>query len=79
MKLVEFTRDMRPWAANHTYALPDRLAAQVIAAGDARPAPGGDAGLAPDDPGPAKAGPSGARPAPLSPEIRRYHTRKARG
>ena len=64
MKLVEFTRDMRPWAANHTYALPDDAAAALIAAGDARPAPGGDAGLAPDDLVPAKAGLSGPRPLP---------------
>lgn len=70
MRLVEFTRDMRPYAKDHTYALPDVLAAQLIAAGDARPAPGGNAGLAPDDP------PAGAGPASHSPK--RYLTRKAR-
>ena len=78
MKLVEFTRDMRPYHAGDAYALPDALADQVIAAGDARPAPGGDAGLAPDDLAQPKAGLSGPGPAPLSAEIRRYHTRKAK-
>lgn len=71
MKLVEFRRDIRPFAANHQYALPDRLAAQLIAAGDARPAPGGDAGLAPDEP------PPGPGPAPFS-TAKRYLTRKTR-
>ena len=70
MKLVEFTRDMRPYRAGDPYALPDAMADQLIASGDARLAPGGNAGLAPDVP-------SGARPALLSPK--RYLTRsKAR-
>lgn len=67
MKLVEFTRDMRPYRAGDAYALPDAAAAQLIAGGDARPAPGGDAGLAPDDP-------PGARPAPVV-QRARYLTR----
>jgi len=69
MQLVVFTRDMRPWRAGDPYALPDALADKLIADGDARPAPGGNAGLAPDVPSP------GAKPASLlSPK--RYLTRK---
>jgi len=47
---------MRPYRMGDPYALPDALADKLIADGDARPAPGGNAGLAPD-------GLPGARPA----------------
>jgi hypothetical protein len=35
VKQVKFTRDMRPYQANHEAALPDALAEQLIASGEA--------------------------------------------
>ena len=37
MKMVEFTRDMRPHKAGETRVVPDALAEKLIAAGDAKP------------------------------------------
>jgi hypothetical protein len=50
MKRVVLTRDLKPWQANHTTALPDDVADKMIAAGEARLAPPGEDGivLAPD-------------------------------
>lgn len=36
MKLVTFTRDMRPYNAKHDYALPDAVADAMIEAGHAK-------------------------------------------
>ena len=65
MKLVVFTRDMRPWHKGDRHAFPDDAAAKLIATGMAEPAPD-NAGLAPDAP---------ASPAPKG----RYLARKAPG
>ena len=48
MKQVVMTVDRRPYQANHTYALPDELADQLVAEGAAAAAPGGDVRLASD-------------------------------
>ncbi len=37
MKMVEFTRDMRPHKAGETRVFPDAVAAKLIASGDATP------------------------------------------
>ncbi len=37
MKMVEFTRDMRPQRAGEKRVLPDAVAEKLIAAGDAKP------------------------------------------
>ena len=37
MKMVEFTRDMRPHKAGETRVVPDAVADRLIAAGDAKP------------------------------------------
>ena len=53
MKLVTLTKDLRPWQAGSDAALPDALADQVIAAGDAVMSDKHDAsGLQPDAPKP---------------------------
>lgn len=36
MKMVEFTRDMRPHKAGETRVVPDAVAEKLIAAGDAK-------------------------------------------
>lgn len=36
MKIVTFTRDMRPWQKGEDAVLPDALAAKVIASGEAK-------------------------------------------
>jgi hypothetical protein len=66
MKIVTFTRDMRPWQKGQDAVIPDELAAKVVASGEAenpRPFP-------PEDVAPAA--PVAAPPAPA----RRYITRK---
>jgi hypothetical protein len=35
MKIVTFTRDMRPWQKGQEAVLPDALAAKVVASGEA--------------------------------------------
>ena len=37
MKMVEFTRDMRPHKVGETRVVPDAVAARLIASGDAMP------------------------------------------
>jgi hypothetical protein len=37
MKLIEFTRDMRPHKAGETRVVPDTVADKLIVAGDAKP------------------------------------------
>jgi hypothetical protein len=37
MKMVEFTRDMRPHRAGETRVMPDAMAEKLIASGDAKP------------------------------------------
>lgn len=37
MKMVEFTRDMRPQRAGEKRVVPDAVAEKLIAAGDAKP------------------------------------------
>ena len=37
MKMVEFTRDMRPHRAGETRIVPDAMAEKLIASGDAKP------------------------------------------
>ena len=37
MKMVEFTRDMRPQRAGETRVVPDAVAEKLIADGDAKP------------------------------------------
>ena len=37
MKMVEFTRDMRPHRAGETRVVPDAMAEKLIASGDAKP------------------------------------------
>ena len=37
MKMVEFTRDMRPHRAGETRVMPDAMAERLIASGDAKP------------------------------------------
>lgn len=37
MKMVEFTRDMRPQRAGEKRVVPDEVAEKLIAAGDAKP------------------------------------------
>ena len=37
MKMVEFTRDMRPHKAGETRVVPDAVAEKLIASGDAKP------------------------------------------
>ena len=37
MKMVEFTRDMRPHRAGETRIVPDAMAEKLITSGDAKP------------------------------------------
>jgi hypothetical protein len=72
MKQIVMTRDMKPYAANHEYALPDAAADILIGDGSATlkaPAPG-DIALAPDPP------PAHGRPG--APPRGRYLTRGGR-
>lgn len=71
MRLVTMTRDMRPYGAGHDVALPDDLAAKLIADGGATPAAAEKAAnLRPDGPAAAPA------PAPAAPGRNRYLTRE---
>ncbi len=51
MKLVTLTRDIHPWRANGSYAVPDAMAKSLIDAGDAT--------VNPDSPFPADVPPGG--------------------
>lgn len=76
MKHVTFTRDMRPFQANHDYALPDAVADHMVAEGHARPADAGDGGMEPDATAPASIiakAMQAVRPGPTP-----YMTRKGR-
>jgi hypothetical protein len=72
MKMVEFTRDMRPYRAGDVKALPDEAAEQLIKAGEATARPSVFDSIAPG----AAASAAGARPQPG--DRQRYLTRKGK-
>lgn len=76
MKLMQMTRDMRPYQANHSYLFPDAVADQLQAAGDATAAPPAADGivLTPDAPAPTP-GPIAQVVAAVTAPAGRYLTR----